>query len=84
MVAETHSMRILSIWAVMFLAAGLPALAQSDQAAAETAIPDRSYGGWYTAETGRQPWVIWGVLRTADTVSPVPSGALLSTLIAFV
>ncbi len=41
-------------------------------------------GGWYTAETGRQPWVIWGVLRTADAVSPVPSGALLSTLIAFV
>jgi cytochrome d ubiquinol oxidase subunit I len=41
-------------------------------------------GGWYTAETGRQPWVIWGVLRTADAVSPVPGGALLSTLIAFV
>src|SRR4029077_16620455 len=40
--------------------------------------------GWYTAETGRQPWVIWGILRTADAVSPVPSGALLSTLIAFV
>jgi len=40
--------------------------------------------GWYTAETGRQPWAIWGVLRTADAVSPVPSGALLSTLIAFV
>jgi cytochrome d ubiquinol oxidase subunit I len=28
--------------------------------------------------------VIWGILRTADAVSPVPSGALLSTLIAFV
>ena len=40
--------------------------------------------GWYTAETGRQPWVIWGILRTADAVSPVPGGALLSTLIAFV
>jgi cytochrome d ubiquinol oxidase subunit I len=41
-------------------------------------------GGWYVAETGRQPWVIWGILRTADAVSPVPAGALLSTLIAFV
>jgi cytochrome bd ubiquinol oxidase subunit I len=40
--------------------------------------------GWYTAEEGRQPWVIWGILRTADAVSPVPGGALLSTLIAFV
>jgi cytochrome bd ubiquinol oxidase subunit I len=41
-------------------------------------------GGWYLAETGRQPWVIYGLLRTADAVSPVPSSALLSTLIAFI
>jgi cytochrome d ubiquinol oxidase subunit I len=41
-------------------------------------------GGWYTAEIGRQPWVITGLLRTADAVSPVPAGTLLSTLIAFV
>jgi cytochrome bd ubiquinol oxidase subunit I len=41
-------------------------------------------GGWYVAETGRQPWVIYGLLRTVDAVSPVPAGALLSTLIAFV
>ncbi len=40
-------------------------------------------GGWYLAETGRQPWVIFGLLRTADAVSPVPSSALISTLIAF-
>jgi cytochrome bd ubiquinol oxidase subunit I len=40
--------------------------------------------GWYTAETGRQPWAIWGILRTADAISPVPGGAMLSTLIAFV
>jgi cytochrome d ubiquinol oxidase subunit I len=41
-------------------------------------------GGWYLAETGRQPWVIYGILRTADAVSPVPASVLLSTLIAFV
>jgi cytochrome d ubiquinol oxidase subunit I len=40
-------------------------------------------GGWYTAEIGRQPWVITGLLRTADAVSPVPAGTLLSTLIVF-
>jgi cytochrome bd ubiquinol oxidase subunit I len=40
--------------------------------------------GWYLAETGRQPWVIYGLLRTADAVSPVPPSALLSTLIAFI
>jgi len=39
--------------------------------------------GWYLAETGRQPWVIFGLLRTADAVSPVPAKTLLSTLIAF-
>jgi cytochrome d ubiquinol oxidase subunit I len=26
--------------------------------------------GWFTAETGRQPWTIYGVLRTADAVTP--------------
>ena len=41
-------------------------------------------GGWYLAETGRQPWVIYGLLRTADAVSPVPAGVLFSTLIAFI
>lgn len=26
--------------------------------------------GWYTAEVGRQPWVVTGLLRTADAVTP--------------
>ena len=26
--------------------------------------------GWWTAEVGRQPWVVWNLLRTADAVSP--------------
>jgi cytochrome bd ubiquinol oxidase subunit I len=26
--------------------------------------------GWYTAEVGRQPWVIYGVLRTTEAVTP--------------
>jgi len=41
-------------------------------------------GGWYVAETGRQPWVIYNILLTADAVSPVPGKVLLSTLIGFV
>jgi cytochrome d ubiquinol oxidase subunit I len=41
-------------------------------------------GGWYTAEIGRQPFVINGMLRSADAVSPVPPGTLLVTLIALV
>ena len=40
--------------------------------------------GWFTAEVGRQPWVVTGVLRTADAVSPVPAGSLVMSLILFV
>ena len=40
--------------------------------------------GWYLAETGRQPWVIFGILKTVDAISPVPAQVLLSSLIAFV
>jgi cytochrome d ubiquinol oxidase subunit I len=28
--------------------------------------------GWVTTEVGRQPWVVYGILRTADAVSPAP------------
>jgi cytochrome d ubiquinol oxidase subunit I len=41
-------------------------------------------GGWYLAETGRQPWVIYGLLRTVDAISPVPPNVFLSTLILFI
>jgi cytochrome d ubiquinol oxidase subunit I len=41
-------------------------------------------GGWYTAEIGRQPYVINGIMRTADALSPVPAATLLGTSIAFV
>jgi cytochrome d ubiquinol oxidase subunit I len=28
--------------------------------------------GWVVTEVGRQPWVVYGILRTADAVSPAP------------
>jgi cytochrome d ubiquinol oxidase subunit I len=28
--------------------------------------------GWTVTEVGRQPWIIQGVLRTAETVTPMP------------
>ncbi|CAB3759796.1 cytochrome ubiquinol oxidase subunit I [Paraburkholderia solisilvae] len=38
--------------------------------------------GWITTEVGRQPWVVYGQLRTADAVSPVtPQSAGVSLLI---
>ena len=29
--------------------------------------------GWATAEIGRQPWIVYGLMRTADGVSPIVS-----------
>jgi cytochrome d ubiquinol oxidase subunit I len=40
--------------------------------------------GWYVTETGRQPWIAAGILRTADAASPVSFGAVLFTLVLFV
>ncbi|PIR38108.1 MAG: cytochrome ubiquinol oxidase subunit I [Alphaproteobacteria bacterium CG11_big_fil_rev_8_21_14_0_20_39_49] len=40
--------------------------------------------GWYTTEIGRQPWLVEGVLLTADAVSNVSTGMVATTLIAYV
>ena len=57
------------LWALL-LAAPLPYIATT--------------AGWLTAELGRQPWLIFGVFRTADGASPrVHSGDALFTLIGF-
>jgi cytochrome d ubiquinol oxidase subunit I len=40
--------------------------------------------GWFTAELGRQPWLVYGLLRTADGGSPtVHPGATLFTTLGF-
>jgi cytochrome d ubiquinol oxidase subunit I len=42
--------------------------------------------GWITAETGRQPWVAYGLLRTQNGASPVtsvPAGTAVFTLLGF-
>jgi cytochrome d ubiquinol oxidase subunit I len=40
--------------------------------------------GWITAEVGRQPYTVYGLLRTADSVSPVTASAVGTSLIVFV
>ncbi|WP_066225290.1 cytochrome ubiquinol oxidase subunit I [Formosa haliotis] len=41
--------------------------------------------GWYTAELGRQPWLVYNLLRTSEGASPtVSSGNTLFTLLGFV
>lgn len=39
--------------------------------------------GWTTAEVGRQPYVVYGWLRTADAVAPVGPGQVSLSLLAF-
>jgi cytochrome bd ubiquinol oxidase subunit I len=40
--------------------------------------------GWITTEVGRQPYTVYGLLRTADSVSPLAAPAVAASLIAFV
>ena len=40
--------------------------------------------GWFTTEVGRQPWVVYGVLRTKDALSPVSAEQVGLTLMIFV
>jgi cytochrome d ubiquinol oxidase subunit I len=40
--------------------------------------------GWVTTETGRQPFTVYGLLRTADSVSPLAAPAVGASLTAFV
>ncbi|MEP5255007.1 MULTISPECIES: cytochrome ubiquinol oxidase subunit I [Winogradskyella] len=41
--------------------------------------------GWYTAELGRQPWLVYNLLKTSEGISPtVSSGNTLFTLLGFI
>ncbi|MFG2084744.1 MULTISPECIES: cytochrome ubiquinol oxidase subunit I [unclassified Spirillospora] len=60
--------RTFAWWAYAFL--GLPFLANT--------------AGWLLTEMGRQPWIVQGLLRTHDAISPkVGSGQVIGTLIGF-
>lgn len=39
--------------------------------------------GWVLAEAGRQPWIVYGIMRTSDAVSPVATSQVFTTFIAF-
>lgn len=40
--------------------------------------------GWIVAEVGRQPWIVYGIMKTSHAVSPIASSQVATTLIAFV
>ncbi len=40
--------------------------------------------GWYVVEIGRQPWTVYGVLRTSESVSPnITAAAVWSSLVVY-
>jgi len=40
--------------------------------------------GWVTTEVGRQPFTVYGLLRTSDSLAPVAAPAIATSLIAFI
>ena len=40
--------------------------------------------GWFTTEVGRQPFTVYGLLRTSDSMSPIAAPAVAASLAAFV
>jgi cytochrome d ubiquinol oxidase subunit I len=40
--------------------------------------------GWVTTESGRQPYIAHGILRTADAISPVGAGTVAASLASFI
>ncbi|RJP87761.1 MAG: cytochrome ubiquinol oxidase subunit I [Desulfobacteraceae bacterium] len=40
--------------------------------------------GWVLAEVGRQPWIVYGLMRTSDAASPIAGSQVLVSLIGFI
>jgi cytochrome d ubiquinol oxidase subunit I len=79
---------LLVSWAAAFLlfrkgAAGLPKPVLRALAAMTFSGWLATLAGWYVTEIGRQPWLVTGVLTTAEAVSKVPAPMVLSTLLLY-
>ena len=40
--------------------------------------------GWFVTEVGRQPWIVYNLMRTSDATSPVMATSIAISLTAFV
>ena len=91
MVAIGTALFLLMLWTLMVwqrggLAAGLVASQKWLLRAWMAALPLSFLAmetGWITREVGRQPWVIHGMLRTGESASRIPAGAVAVSLLAF-
>jgi cytochrome d ubiquinol oxidase subunit I len=78
----------LTVWAWMLALRKHLFTSTAFQRAAICAIPTGYIAvtaGWITTEVGRQPWVVYGHMRTADAVTPTLSGGdVLASLALYV
>lgn len=40
--------------------------------------------GWIVAEVGRQPWIVYGIMKTSDAASPIATSQVGTSLVAFI
>lgn len=89
------SFRAMVAFGVLFLAVGALAFAKRKQPAQAgwllavlpwmIPLPYVANSlGWTIAELGRQPWIVYGVMRTADAVSPIAASQVGVSLVAFI
>lgn len=75
----------LGAWGVLLLLRGGPERSKLYLMAAVAMGPAgfvAVISGWMVAEVGRQPYVIYGILRTADAASPVAASQVATSLLA--
>jgi cytochrome d ubiquinol oxidase subunit I len=77
MVASGFAMLGLAFWAVVLLVRKRKLAEQRRFLWAATAVAPLGLlaveAGWMVTEVGRQPWIIHGVMRTRDAVTPMPN-----------
>ncbi|MFZ2028797.1 MAG: cytochrome ubiquinol oxidase subunit I [Vitreimonas sp.] len=87
MVAMGLAMVALGLWGAVNWLLGHVDRAKWFQRALVLAAPSgfvAVLAGWVLAEVGRQPYVVYGVLRTANAVAPVAASSVATSLLAFI
>lgn len=79
-------MALVCVWAAVVIIRGRDIAARRPLLAALAALTPAGFiateAGWTVTEVGRQPWIISGVLRTADAVTPMPGLSVPMTVFA--
>ena len=91
MIAIGFALAFLMLWSIITLSKGglkLPALNnQRNLLWAWVAAAPLGYiaveAGWITREVGRQPWIVYNIMRTKDAATALPSSLVLSSLAGY-